>query len=212
MKKMILAAAFAMAAVMSMSAQLSFSLNAGMADDCLVSQWTVDGKEKTETENMSGAYLGFTTSYELAPGVAINSVMQMKYLFDRDDVAAVSGRDGEVEQFARNILSLEMPLRASYRYDVGDVGLFVYAGPVFEIGLINNTVTPVGGDDPKIVSYYGENAPMKRYDMRMGGGVGIIYKHFLLKGGYDFGLLDRSNHEGLAMHTRGLKVGLGYTF
>ncbi|MBO7323817.1 MAG: outer membrane beta-barrel protein [Bacteroidales bacterium] len=211
MKKMILAAALAGAAVLSMNAQLSFSLNAGMADDALVSKWTVDGKDKTETENISGAYLGFTTSYELVPGMAINSVMQMKYLFDRDDVTATPGTT-RTEVQARNILSLEMPLRASYRYDSGDVGLFVYAGPVFEIGLINNTVTPADGDDPKIVSYYGDNAPMKRYDMRMGGGVGIIYKHFMLKGGYDFGLIDRSNHDNVSMYTRSLKVGLGYTF
>lgn len=211
MKKMILATAFAMAVVLSMSAQLSFSVNAGMADDVLVSKWTVDGKDKTQSENMSGAYLGFTTSYELVPGVAINSVMQVKYLFSLNEVNATPTRTEQVKQ-ARNILSLEMPLRASYCYKVGDVGMFVYAGPVFEIGLINNQVTPADSDDPKIVSYYGDDSPMKRYDMRMGGGVGLTYKNFLLKGGYDFGLLDRSNHEDVSFHTRSLKVGLGYTF
>lgn len=209
MKKLFLMTAVLLAASASMHAQWSFSMNAGMADEVLTSKWAENDQNVTRSENLPGVYLSMVTSYQLVPGVAINSVTQLKYL---GNVKEYTTKTGTTKQMARNVLSLEMPLRASFRQDFGDVGIFLYVGPVFEIGFINNTVTPPKSDNPTIVSYYGEEAPLSRYDFRMGGGAGIIYKHLFMRAGYDFGLKDRSNVEGVSNYARGLKVGLGYAF
>lgn len=113
--------------------------------------------------------------------------------------------------------SLNVPLRMKYRFEISQgnlpVGVFVFFGPLFSIGL---TATENHENNPylaeKTVSLYDKNI-LNRLDMKIGGGVGFdLAKHFLIKAGYDLGVMDISAVEGSKTNINHMYLGLGYQF
>ena len=113
--------------------------------------------------------------------------------------------------------NINVPLRIKYRYELSSgnlpVGLFVFAGPLFSIGL---TATENHESNPylseKNVSLYDKNI-LNRLDAKIGAGIGFdLANHFFIKAGYDFGVLDISAVEGFETHINYMHFGLGYQF
>lgn len=207
MKKILISLVALSLVTFSVSAQLKFSANVGYADKTAISKIESGNTEPTDSD-MGGFYLGGIASYELMPNVAINGGLQFTLNTESEDEEMPFLGEITTKSTA---MSLEIPVRASYLLDLGVVGLFAYAGPVFELGLVNKSSVTIG-DNTTTSNYYGEDASLNRFDILFGGGLGLTYGQLYLKCGYDYGLLNLSKVDGLKVHNAGLKAGLGVTF
>lgn len=207
MKKILISLVALSLVTFSVNAQLKFSASVGYADKTAISKIESGNTVTTESSDMGGFYLGGIASYELMPNVAINGGLQFTLNTESDSEDSFLG---EITTKS-TAMSLEIPVRASYLLDLGVVGLFAYAGPVFELGLVNKSSFTIG-DNTTTSNYYGEDASLNRFDILIGGGLGLTYGQLYLKCGYDYGLLNLSKVDGLKIHNAGLKAGLGVTF
>lgn len=207
MKKILISLVALSLVTFSVNAQLKFSASVGYADKTAISKIESGNTVTTESSDMGGFYLGGIASYELMPNVAINGGLQFALNTESDSEDSFLG---EITTKS-TAMSLEIPVRASYLLDLGVVGLFAYAGPVFELGLVNKSSFTIG-DNTTTSNYYGEDASLNRFDILFGGGLGLTYGQLYLKCGYDYGLLNLSKVDGLKVHNAGLKAGLGVTF
>lgn len=207
MKKILISLVALSLVTFSVNAQLKFSASVGYADKTAISKIESGNTVTTESSDMGGFYLGGIASYELMPNVAINGGLQFTLNTESDSEDSFLG---EITTKS-TAMSLEIPVRASYLLDLGVVGLFAYAGPVFELGLVNKSSFTIG-DNTTTSNYYGEDASLNRFDILIGGGLGLTYGQLYLKCGYDYGLLNLSKVDGLKVHNAGLKAGLGVTF
>lgn len=209
MKKIVFSVALFVAAVLSVSAQVSYSVSAGFANEVSTTIMDLgDGPEKTVDDPLAGFYVGAMASYELMPNVAVNGGLQFRYngMNETDDIL------GFVEvKTTQTAMSLELPVRASYLLDLGEVGIFAYAGPMFKLGLVNKASVTM--DDTKTeVSAYGEDGASNRFNIMLGGGIGVLYHNLYAKVGYDLGLLDLNKYDEVKLRERGLQAGIGFTF
>lgn len=207
MKKILISLVALSLVTFSVNAQLKFSASVGYADKTAISKVESGNTVTTESSDMGGFYLGGIASYELMPNVAINGGLQFTLNTESDSEDSFLG---EITTKS-TAMSLEIPVRASYLLDLGVVGLFAYAGPVFELGLVNKSSFTIG-DNTTTSNYYGEDASLNRFDILFGGGLGLAYGQLYLKCGYDYGLLNLSKVDGIKLHNAGLKAGLGVTF
>lgn len=207
MKKILISLVALSLVTFSVNAQLKFSASVGYADKTAISKVESGNTVTTESSDMGGFYLGGIASYELMSNVAINGGLQFTLNAESDSEDSFLG---EITTKS-TAMSLEIPVRASYLLDLGVVGLFAYAGPVFELGLVNKSSFTIG-DNTTTSNYYGEDATLNRFDILIGGGLGLTYGQLYLKCGYDYGLLNLSKVDGLKVHNAGLKAGLGVTF
>ena len=115
---------------------------------------------------------------------------------------------------------LNLPIHIKYTFDIVPAfGVYVFAGPTLSLGLAATTKMSVTGDvlgnqvngSVQYDSYTGKlksdniseenmdrineympDSRMNRFDVLMGGGVGLNFINFItVKGGVDYGLLNR---------------------
>jgi Bor protein. len=93
---------------------------------------------------------------------------------------------------------IEMPILASYHYDIiDDVQLQINAGPFVGLSVINNIA---------------ENGGKAQVDFGMQVGAGVLLaKHYYAGVGYDWGFL-KQNNMGVKATTRNFFVNIGYNF
>ncbi|MBQ2447082.1 MAG: PorT family protein [Bacteroidales bacterium] len=207
MKKILLSMAVLMAAAFTMNAQLSYSVNVGYANRATTSTLTA-GDTKTITKDAMGGFnLGVMASYELMTNVAVNAGLQFDFAANTEK-DEFFGIETKVRTLAKDI---EIPVRASYMLDLGEAAVFAYAGPAFEFGLVNKSVTTID-ETSTTLNAYGEDGVLNRFNILAGAGVGVLYHDLFLNVGYDFGLLDLDKNDNSSLRTSELKVGLGIKF
>ena len=104
---------------------------------------------------------------------------------------------------------LEAPVRAKLYIPLGSkVDLYIFGGPVASVNLVS-------GDfhTKQITNNYQANPNLRRFDLLLGGGVGVeIIRHIRATVGYDHGLINRDGTPGRNVHTGALKVAAYYMF
>lgn len=106
-----------------------------------------------------------------------------------------------------NPMYLQIPVHAAYKFDIAPKTKFVVeAGPYLAYGISGKVKS--GGEK---VNIFGDDR-FKRFDMGLGAGVGIELNKFVIKGGYDFGLLDVSDVKGVKARNHNAYLTLGYHF
>lgn len=104
---------------------------------------------------------------------------------------------------------VEAPVRAKLYIPLGSkVDLYIFGGPVASVNLVS-------GDfhTKKITDNYQTNPNLRRFDLMLGGGVGLeIIRHIRVTLGYDHGLLNRDGTQGRNVHTGALKLAAYYMF
>lgn len=205
MKKLIVVAAMLLVCATSF-AQLN--VNLGYAN--------MTTRYKTGNDLYSSRLNGFTVgagySLELADGFFFTP--GVNYLFTAGDTNSAPGPvslKGSITEHYVNVpltLSYDLPLS-------GSVKLFVFAGPTASVGVASNTkltvnVGPYKADE--VVDNYKDNT-YYRFNLLLGGGIGLkVSDSYLVKVGYDFGLLNRSGVQNVSEHDRVLTVGIAYLF
>ncbi len=97
----------------------------------------------------------------------------------------------------------QLPIHAGYRFGLGDSSsLFVQAGPTIGVGLFGTSVAYPN----KTVGYF-ERA--KRFDLGLGGRVGMEFSNYQISVGANYGVLEASDGEG---HNLSANIGFAYMF
>jgi len=106
-----------------------------------------------------------------------------------------------------NPIYLQMPIHAAYKFDIAPKTRFVVeAGPYLAYG--------IGGkmkEDGRKMNMFKDNR-FKRFDLGLGAGVGVELNKFVIKGGYDFGLLDVCDVKGVKARNHNGYITVGYHF
>lgn len=106
-----------------------------------------------------------------------------------------------------NPMYLQVPVHAAYKFDVAPGSrLVVEAGPYVAYGIAGKMKS---GSEK--VNIFGDDK-FKRFDFGLGAGVGYEYGHFVVKGGYDFGLINISDVKGTKARNHNAYLTLGYRF
>lgn len=106
-----------------------------------------------------------------------------------------------------NPMYLQVPVHAAYKLNIGNNLKFVgEAGPYVAYGISGK----VKGDGHKF-NIFGDDK-LKRFDFGVGAGVGVELGNIVVKGGYDFGLLNISDTKGTKIRNQNAYLTLGYHF
>ena len=106
-----------------------------------------------------------------------------------------------------NPMYLQVPIHAAYKFDIAPKTRFVAeAGPYLAYGIAGK----MKSDGEKVDIFHDDR--FKRFDLGLGAGVGIELDKFVVKGGYDFGLLDISDVKGVKTRNHNAYLTVGYHF
>ena len=174
--------------------------------------------DATKSDPMSGFYVGFLQDQRIVAGLSIQPGLTYTYLN--------SNGKAEVPGFNVSMSSTEhllnIPIHLKYTFDIVPVfNVYVFAGPTLSMGLAANEKFTATGDllgstvtgsvtynmysggtksesgaFTKLMNEYMPEGAMTRFDVLMGGGIGIdVLKFVSVRGGFDYGLLNRYKGE-----------------
>lgn len=104
-----------------------------------------------------------------------------------------------------NAFFAQLPIHIGYRFGLGDAtSLFVQAGPTLGIGLFGSDIEWYGGGSANYFDY------AKRFDLGVGGRVGVEFSKFQISAGANYGVLEA--FDGVGGHNLSINLGLGYMF
>lgn len=167
------------------------------------------------TPSQGGIFVGARYNFELdnlleglfvSPGLNL-SVLNGKAQLGNTVLPKVGSRE----------IALNLPAHIGYKYDItSDFSVYGFAGPTFQLGLMNNIVDR---NDNTTTRYnmYKENklgyAPRTPFNLYLGLGAGIeVADRILVNVGFDFGLLNLTTGSNAKLTRNVLKIGVGYKF
>lgn len=177
---------------------LSFGVRAGVG----LANMGGDVKNSDNLFNFHVGVVGdyaFTNNFYLEPGLYFT---RKGCSFDK---VSYESFPYKTESVSRNLYYLEIPVLASYRFNINDAfGINVQAGPYAAIGLFGDT------DDVKSF----DDGNCKRFDAGARFAAGVQFSAFSATVGYDLGLMNIADvEEGDYKATTSLiSLTLGYDF
>ncbi len=169
----------------------------------------------------NGAYIQLGYNLPLGAGFEFCPSIQYNCAFRSEEVTVENAGVPLTVESKYNEHYLNVPLMFNYGYEINrNARIFVYAGPTASFGLYAGCKGQVGAEfggvsiasNDKSVSLYGRDADYLRWDVKVGGGIGVdICRHYRISVGYDYGLLDRWKGDG-KLHTHVLQAGFTYLF
>jgi len=175
MKKIISLAA---ALVISVSAFAQFQVGAGYLNQQFVTK-------DVGTSNANGFYAGVSYNIPLSFLDGLGFAPGVYYGF------------GAFKDVDSKLHSINIPVLATFTWDLGVGNLFFDLGPEFAIGL---------GD------WYGDDSVYKPFDLKLALGAGFTYKFIQLNFGYDWGMLNICNVGVGTIHNNYIHAGLAFVF
>lgn len=196
------------------------------------------GISKDNNYLLNGFYVGLSKDVRLFAGLHIVPGIYYTYLTDnsKDEVLGLKLRGNASDHY------LSVPIMFRYQFGLPGVKLYVFAGPTLSAGLVAKQKYIVSGDilgsningevsynlytgkiktDDIDISQDGEN-PVEgitpdymynRFDVQLGGGVGIEVLKFLeVKVGYDFGLMNRYKGDAAELYRNQFYAAVGFRF
>ena len=172
--------------------------------------------------NLNGAYGGASFNIKINEYVGI---APGAYFIWATGPLRQKGEPMPDASFGLDMMELQFPLNVTFGVEMGNAGkLFIYGGPAFNLGLScklygfdrkdyfktrKDTITEnlygdLGDDNDQI--------NLKRFDTKIGVGVGYRIKFFEINAGYDFGLLNLSKQDGDKLHQNTLHAGIAFCF
>ena len=202
----------ALAAAMLFAAEANAQIGLGLGYHLFNSVQKEDGQKNNN--ELNGFYVEATYDInfleKLWGNLGIQPGLRFSYAgsFDRAEVYGVPAKSSWNETY------FDVPVFVKYSQDLGDLGFFAFAGPVFSCGLSSNSKTTVNDVSTKINVYEGD-PEYGRFDLKLGVGVGVTgLDNFNVKVGYNFGMLNRytGSVRDLSYRTGVFYVGVGYAF
>lgn len=171
------------------------------------------GYSFSDQEDMRGFHLGPTYEWQIKNNFSLQSGLLYNYLSGSAE-SKTFGMD-----YDRKAHYLDVPVRAVASLPFGgNWKAFLFAGPNFNIG-VSDKVQDRSTD--KEIDLFSTSAndglwdQKSRFNLQLGGGVGVMYNNIGLRIGYDQGIIDvYKNQEIEAKYRKSsdLKIGLFYNF
>ena len=171
--------------------------------------------------NSNGAYAGLSYNIPVAGGLSVAPGIYYSLIGGKQDVLA-AGKWAQVDAtFTEHAINVPVYLN----YGIGlsrDTKFFVYAGPTCQYGLasqykvegsssILTELLGVGKAEGTVNNY--DDANFNRFNVYLGGGIGINAGGFIINVGYDYGMMNQYKGDNAAKaHRSNLKIGVGYEF
>ena len=184
-------------------ALITISLNAQSLQLGYVQPTSIATVGSTSTQYTTNGFQGgITNSTELQNSLSLNYGILYSYL---KGTKTILGTDA-----INNVHNIDIPLRLSLKLPVALFGVepFVYGGPNLTYTLSNTTKYTLLGNE--ITSDLYDDEDYSRINIQLGMGVGLKYKTFTLKAGYDWGMLDLNKSDNLVLNTNALIISLGF--
>lgn len=155
-------------------------------------------------DNYNGLEVGPTYDQLIMGGLFMHYGLLYTYGTNSEKVGLVN-----VENTAHY---LNIPVRLGYRHPIsGKVSIFGYAGPNFTFGLAGKTSREIVGLT-RNGKWYGEDSKLKRFDIKLGIGLGIQISNCILKGGYDWGLINAYDSDDFYARRNQFNISAAYQF
>ncbi len=203
MKKTILTVM--LAAVTAVSSFAQASIGAGYLESYK--------KSGSTSSSQNGFYFGVDKNigdfgdFAVTPGIYLEYVTSSEAA-DFFGLAGASGKSTE--------MYLDIPVNFSYGADLGGARLFAYAGPTLSFGCLSNIESSASvlgkSTGSRTVDQYADNSNYSRFDIMIGGGVGLDINVLRLTVGYNYGLVDRYGSDNYDLHRSNLHFGIAYLF
>ena len=168
-----------------------------------------------------GFYVGTSYNIALGSGFGVAPGLYLDMLVHGQTAAAGSSIAsaylvGRYREFALNL-----PINLNYSLDFTDnLSLVIFAGPTFQLGLSSET-TVTGeasflgiriSDGEKFNHFNSDNGDRNRFNMSVGGGLGLHIGDLLFTVGYDRSLLDYTKDKNSTTARNMIKAGLNFAF
>ena len=209
MKSFVAIVILAFVSVGTASAQLGFQAG-------YVNSKFVDKNSKSDPFN--GFNVGLTYDMEIQSGIGLHYGLLYTLISDKEsiDLLGVTLTGKSSGHF------LNIPVQATYKYSINnDLGIFAYGGPNFAVGIMgSNTLSSSATDEKLKDGWYKEgdgifgliDTSFDRFDIQLGVGLGIQYSNIILKGGYDWGLLNPYGDDNVKINRNQFNISVGYLF
>lgn len=168
-----------------------------------------------------GFYLGAGYNVHLVKGLSVMPGLYVNFLAHSESADAGSAKGGVFLMGTAREFALDLPIKFKYAFNLGNErSIFAFAGPVFQLGLSNTTtlngsvnVGPIHyGGGEKVNNYDSENGTANRFNIYLGGGLGVQLGDIIFLAGYDHNLLDVDKVNGYTTGRNQLKVGICLDF
>lgn len=214
MKKVLLTIALVAAAATSAFAQPT--LGAGYVNNQATT--TVGNSISTSTTN--GFYVEGGYGIPLAGAFSVTPAIRYTFLGSSKDNGIVvfgqslSGSSKLIEHY------VGIPIMLDYGFDIGGVAkISLFAGPTFNYGVSSKLTTSASANILGIslgtgnsVSDLYDGGNYNRFDVLVGGGIGVEIENVGLKVGYHYGVLDRYASDNSSLHDAQLLIGATLKF
>lgn len=184
--------------------------------------------------NLNGFYAGAQYNIPIVAGLGITPGLYVSMLFGKQAGSqgiVVGTLSGEAKY---SELALNVPVNVNYAFEIGrDFKVFVYAGPVFQYGLMSKTVGNIninipgiggggtgditGNNYTGVISDANGNTtngdPVRNpFNIYVGGGAGIQAGNLQVIIGYDHSVTNISKLDKTTLGRSQIKLGVGYAF
>ena len=168
------------------------------------------------TLDLNGAYVGANYTIDLSDlvnGLGITPGIYASALFGKIAEYTIPVIGTKTEASVKDV-TLNIPINFNYGYDLtGDFKIFAFAGPIFQVGLLNNTVTKIDNNTNKTNNFDSENGNRNRFNILMGGGLGFeVSNQFQVILGYNHSLMNYVKGDNEKAARSQITVGVGYKF
>lgn len=189
MKKYFLMAIMAIIA-MTATAQVEEGFRMGVRVNVGLSNVVYEG------DKMAFGYgLGWIAEYNFNSGLFLQSGLGLENIAHKEYPI-----DGTLNAFF-----LQLPVHIGYRFGLGESSsMFIQAGPTVGYGLFGSKIEWYGGGSTN----YFDNA--NRFDLGLGGQVGVEFSKFQVSAGANYGLLEA--FDGVGGHNLSINLGLAFMF
>lgn len=185
--------------------------------------------------NLNGFYVGGQYNLPIVSGLGIAPGLYVSGIFAKvNNSDSAYGLSGSANVSSREF-DLNVPVNVNYAFEIGrDFKVFVYAGPVFQLGIVSKASyeasLSAGGLGLSTGKYTTDNYSGKTYNAKneevgqhdggyqnpfniyVGGGAGIQSGAFQVIIGYDHSLLNFSKNSNETASRSQIKLGVGYAF
>lgn len=189
MKKFLMMAVMAIMAITA-TAQVEQGFRMGIRVNGGLSNVTGEGDKIT-----FGYGLGWIAEYNFNSSLFLQSGIGLENIAHKEEAI-----DGTL-----NAYFAQLPIHIGYRFGLGDSSsLFVQAGPTVGYGLFGSKIEwNLGGE----TNYFDV---AKRFDLGVGGRVGVEFSNFQISAGANYGVLEA--FDGGGYHNLSINLGLAYMF
>lgn len=179
------------------------------------------------SQNLNGAYAGVNYNIPLVAGLSVAPGFYASFLTFTNKAGVSTKASASLSGTSTlNEIALNIPVNFKYGFDIArDTKVFLYAGPVFQYGVLNETIsqgsahisigdTEIGGDTKKykVNNYDADNGSRNPFNIYIGGGAGIDVAGIQVIIGYDHSLMNVIKSEDTKVGRSQIKVGVGYRF